>query len=87
MQSFQAMIFFTYLFFVLGTHLWPLSVAVPTLKERLAGRKFYRVQDLAKAVFSELRIMPKEDYAAAMEKWIARLRICLKRRGEYFEGM
>ena len=40
----------------------------PTLKERLAGRKFYRVQDLAKAVFSELRSIPKEDYTAAMKK-------------------
>ena len=27
----------------------------PTFKERLAGRKFYRVQYLTKAVFSELR--------------------------------
>ena len=60
----------------------------PTLKERLAGREFYRVQDLAKAVFSELRSIPKEDYAAAaMEKWIAWLRTCIKRSGEYYEGM
>ena len=29
MQSFQAMTFLTYLFFVLGTHLWPLSVLSP----------------------------------------------------------
>ena len=43
---------------------WPF----PTLNERLAGRKFYRVQDLAKTVFSELRSIPKENYAAAMEK-------------------
>ena len=59
----------------------------PTLKERLAGRKFYRIQDLTKAVFSELRNIPKKDYAAAMEKWIAGLRTCIKRRGEYFEVM
>ena len=59
----------------------------PTLKERLTGRKFYRMQDLAKAVFSELRSIPKEDCAAAMEKWIARRRTCIKRRREYFEGM
>ena len=51
----------------------------PTLKERLAGREFYRMQDLTKAVFSELRSIPREDYAAAMEKWIARLRTCIKR--------
>ena len=59
----------------------------PTLKKRLVGRKFYRMQDLAKSVFSNLRSIPKKDYAAAMEKWIARLRTCIKRRGEYFEGM
>ena len=60
---------------------------LPTLKECLAGRKFHRMQDLAKAVFSELRRIPKDDYAAAMEKWIARLQTCIKRRGECFEGM
>lgn len=59
----------------------------PTLKDRLAGRKFYRVQDLAKAVFSELKGIPKENYAAALEKWITRLRTCIQRRGEYFEGL
>ena len=59
----------------------------PTLKECLAGRKFYGLQDLAKAVLSELRSIPKEDYAAAMEKWIAPLWTCIKRQGEYFEGM
>ncbi|GFR68054.1 transposase [Elysia marginata] len=34
----------------------------PILKDRLAGRKFDRIQDLAKAVNSELRIIPEEDY-------------------------
>ena len=34
----------------------------PILKERLAGHKFYRVQDLAKAVKSQLDTIPKEDY-------------------------
>ena len=38
----------------------------PTLKEGLAGRKFYRMQDLAKAVFSELRSIPKE---AMLQLW------------------
>ncbi|GFS01717.1 mariner Mos1 transposase [Elysia marginata] len=33
----------------------------PTLKDRLAGRKFDRIQDLAKAVNSELRAIPEED--------------------------
>ena len=59
----------------------------PTLEERLAGRNFHRVQDLAKAVFSELRNVPKEGYAAAIVKWMARLRTYIKRRGQRFEGM
>ena len=45
------------------------------------------MQDLAKAVFSELRSIPEEDYAAATEKWITWLRTYIKRLGEYFEGM
>ncbi|GFS16881.1 transposase [Elysia marginata] len=34
----------------------------PILKDRLAGRKFDRIQDLAKAVNSELRTILEEDY-------------------------
>ncbi|GFS14745.1 transposase [Elysia marginata] len=34
----------------------------PISKDRLAGRKFDRIQDLAKAVNSELRTIPEEDY-------------------------
>ncbi|GFR84359.1 transposase [Elysia marginata] len=34
----------------------------PILKDKLAGRKFDRIQDLAKAVNSELRSIPEEDY-------------------------
>ena len=59
----------------------------PTLKERLAGRKFDRVQDLAKAVNSELRGIPKEDYQGALFAWRRRLETCIRVKGEYFEGM
>ena len=59
----------------------------PILKERLAGRKFTRVQDLSKAVFSELRSIPKEDYCAAFEQWMRRLQTCIQKGGEYFEGL
>ena len=59
----------------------------PTLKERLVGRKFDRVQDLAKAVNSELRGIPKEDYQGALFAWRRRLETCIRVKGEYFEGM
>ncbi|GFS13249.1 transposase [Elysia marginata] len=34
----------------------------PILKDRIAERKFDRIQDLAKAVNPELRTIPEEDY-------------------------
>ncbi|GFS10733.1 reverse transcriptase [Elysia marginata] len=46
-------------------------------KGRLAGWKFNRVQDLAKAVNSELRTIPEEDYQGVFRKWQIRLTRCL----------
>ncbi|GFS13827.1 transposase [Elysia marginata] len=37
----------------------------PILKDRLAGRKFDRIQDLTKAMHSELRTISQEDYQGA----------------------
>ncbi|GFR71178.1 transposase [Elysia marginata] len=37
-------------------------------KDRLAGRKFDRIQDLAKALNSELRTIPEEDYQGVFRK-------------------
>ena len=59
----------------------------PKLKELLAGNKYTRVQDLSKAVNSELRGIPKEEYRAAFDKWRRRLQLCIQRGGEYFEGL
>ncbi|GFR62645.1 transposase [Elysia marginata] len=59
----------------------------PILKDRLAGRKFDRIQDLAKAVNSELRTIPEEDYQRKFRKWQIRLKRCIESRGEYFKGM
>lgn len=59
----------------------------PKLKGLVAGHKFSRVQDLAKEVNSVLRSIPKEDYREALQKWIDRLRRCIERAGEYFEGL
>jgi histone-lysine N-methyltransferase SETMAR len=49
----------------------------PLLTERLAGQNFARVQDLAKAVNSELRSIPSSEFAAAFQKWIHRLERCV----------
>ena len=55
----------------------------PILKDRLAGRKFERVQDLAKAVNSELRCIPQSQYCESFQKWLRRLELCIQSRGEY----
>ena len=59
----------------------------PILKDRLDGRKFDRVQDLAKAVNSELRTIPEEDYQGVFRKWQIRLKLCIESYGMYFEGL
>ncbi|GFR87999.1 transposase [Elysia marginata] len=59
----------------------------PILKDRLAGRKFGRVQDLAKTVNSDLRTIPEEDYQGVFRKWQIRLKRCIESHGEYFEGL
>ena len=59
----------------------------PILKDRLAGRKFDRIQDLTKAVNSELRTIPEEDYQGVFRKWQIRLKRCIESHGEYFEGL
>ncbi|GFR78589.1 transposase [Elysia marginata] len=51
----------------------------PILKDRLAGRKFHRIQDLAKAVNSGLRTIPEEDYQGAFPKWQITLKETLHR--------
>ncbi|GFR72267.1 transposase [Elysia marginata] len=50
-------------------------------KDRLAGRNFDRIQDLAKAMNSELRTIPGEDYRGVF------LKRCIGSHGEYFERL
>ncbi|GFR58546.1 transposase [Elysia marginata] len=57
------------------------------MKDRLAGRKFDRIQDFAKAVNSELRTIPEEDYQGVFRKWQIRLKRCIRSHGKYFEGL
>ncbi|GFR85977.1 transposase [Elysia marginata] len=60
---------------------------IQILKDRLAGRKFDRIQDLAKAVNSELRTIPEEDFQGVFRKRQIRLKRCIESHGEYFEGL
>lgn len=59
----------------------------PRLQEILAGRKYIRIQDLSKAVNSQLRVIPKEEYSEAFQQWLRRLQPCMDREGEYFEAL
>jgi histone-lysine N-methyltransferase SETMAR len=57
------------------------------VKKAICGRSFHRVQDLAKAVHSELSAIPQEEYRAAFDSWIHRLNTCIQTGGEYVEGL
>ncbi|GFR60768.1 transposase [Elysia marginata] len=59
----------------------------PILKDRSAGRKFDRIQDLAKAVNSELRTIPEEDYQGVFRKCQIKLKRCIESHGEYFKRL
>ena len=62
---------------------WLLSLS----KDILAERKLSRVQDLDKAVNSEMKTTPKEEYHKAFSSWLMRLQHCINVEGVYFEGM
>ncbi|GFS26806.1 transposase [Elysia marginata] len=62
---------------------WLLTI----LKNRLAGQKFGRIQDLTKALNSEPRTIPEEDYQFVFRKWQIRLKRCIENHGEYFEEL
>ena len=58
------------------------------VKEKLAGRKFSRIQDLGNtAVNSELHALCPLDDQNAFEPWRRRLELCVRSGKEYFEGM
>ncbi|GFS13584.1 transposase [Elysia marginata] len=59
----------------------------PILKDRLAGRKFDHIRDLAKAVNSELQTIPEEDYQGVFRKRQIRLKRCIESHGKYFKGL
>ena len=59
----------------------------PKIKKQLGGKRFERIQDLARAINSIADSIPQEEYAECFQSWRRRLRRCIEVRGEYFEGM
>jgi [histone H3]-lysine36 N-dimethyltransferase SETMAR len=59
----------------------------PKIKESLSGRSFHRVQDLARAVNSQLRSIPQQEYRSVFQKWNQRLQTCIQVNGGYVEGL
>ncbi|GFR69600.1 transposase [Elysia marginata] len=56
----------------------------PIMNDRLTGRKFDRIQDLAKALKPELQTIPEEDYQGVFRKKQIRLKRCIESHGENF---
>ncbi|XP_076037492.1 histone-lysine N-methyltransferase SETMAR-like isoform X2 [Oratosquilla oratoria] len=59
----------------------------PKIKGAIAGKLFHRIQDLARAVNSELRGISASEYRECFMKWQKRMERCIEAGGEYFEGM
>ncbi len=59
----------------------------PKIKKELKNKKYYKVENLARAVQSVTSNIPKEDYKNCFENWKTRLQKCIDSNGNYFEGM
>jgi len=59
----------------------------PRIKKELKGRRFDKVEHLARAVQAVVEGIPKEDYENSFQSWRNRLERCIEFNGEYFEGM
>ena len=57
------------------------------IKSAPAGKPFSRIQDLAKAVHSEMRAIPASEYRECFQKWRMRMQRRIEVEGSYFEGM
>ena len=72
------------LFTRFGT-VWPFLF--PRLKCILAGKRYASRKALGSAVGQCLRHIPASDYEKCFYSWIKRLKLYVKAKGEYFEGM
>ena len=59
----------------------------PRLKEMLAGHLFEFHCGIGSAVYQCLQHIPKEDYRAALRKWVDWCKMCVEADGAYFEGL
>ncbi|XP_062578762.1 histone-lysine N-methyltransferase SETMAR-like [Saccostrea cucullata] len=59
----------------------------PLIKDALRGRRFESRQAVGSALYQCLKGIPKSAYKSAFQKWIQRLKKCIKVKGEYFEGL
>jgi [histone H3]-lysine36 N-dimethyltransferase SETMAR len=59
----------------------------PKLKKELAGRRFERIENLARAVNSILNTITNQEYENSFNDWCNRLQRCIDVGGNYFEGM
>ena len=59
----------------------------PKVKKAISGKPFSRIQDLARAVRSELQSIPTSEYAGCFQSWKMRMQRCIDSDGKYFEGM
>ncbi|XP_027233874.2 uncharacterized protein [Penaeus vannamei] len=58
----------------------------PKLKGVIKGTRFEDVDDIKKAVTTELRRIPEESFQECMQAWQRRMRKCIRLQGDYFEG-
>ena len=56
------------------------------MKKMLAGRRYTTRSALGSDFCQCLVGIPRTDYAAAFRSWIERLELCVKVKGDYFEG-
>ncbi|MEW8545018.1 MAG: hypothetical protein AB2693_15955, partial [Candidatus Thiodiazotropha sp.] len=57
------------------------------LKKQLAGRRYRTRQALASAVYQCMLGIPENEYEDAFKNWIKRLKLCVRNKGNYFEGL
>ena len=59
----------------------------PRMKKMLAGRRYKSRSALGSALYQCLLGIPKTDYAAELRSWIEQFELCVKVKGDYFEGL
>ena len=58
----------------------------PKLKEVIKGVRFPDVDDIRRAVTTELQQIPEESFQGCMLAWQQRMQKCMRLQGDYFEG-